>query len=276
MTNYRENNISSDDSVLHYYQTGCGREALLVFHGFGQDHRAFEKLAEKLNDRYTLYVFDLFFHGKSTWSKNESPLQKDDWNNAIKLFTEYERIDRFSLLGFSMGAKFALAIAESLPDKINQIVLIAPEGIKINFWYALATNFSVSRKLFKSMILHPKRFTFLARALRSLRLMDKGLIRFAERQMNTLEKRNKVYYSWVVFRDLKFEPQDLVRILNQYNIRVTFIVGSRDKVITTKSIKRFLQRLKNYSIKVLDTDHNGLIRQSADVIGNADLMEKNA
>lgn len=275
MTNYRENNISSDGSVLYYYQAGCGREALLAFHGFGQDHRAFEKLAEKLNERYTLYVFDLFFHGKSTWSKNESSLQKNEWNNAIKLFTEYENIDRFSLLGFSMGAKFALAIAEYLPDKINQVILLAPEGIKINFWYALATNSSPFRLLFKSMILHPKRFTFLARMLRRLRLMDEGLIRFAERQMNTPEKRSKVYYSWVVFRDLNFELQDLVRILNQYNIRVTFIFGSQDKVITTKSIKRFLQRLKNYSIKVLDTDHNRLIRQSVDVITNADLMEKN-
>ncbi|MFM8740043.1 MAG: alpha/beta fold hydrolase, partial [Cytophagales bacterium] len=184
------------ESELHYWHEGNGARVLLLFHGFGQHHRAFESWVEALGYQYTLYSFDLFFHGQSHWHSREA-LEKTDWQEIMTLFFKQESITDFELVGFSMGGKFALATLELFPTKVKKITLLAPDGIKTSFWYSLATYPIATRHLFKGMILHPNRMRILTRFLRALRLVDKGLLRFAENQMNTEEKRRRVYYSWV-------------------------------------------------------------------------------
>jgi pimeloyl-ACP methyl ester carboxylesterase len=254
--------IHHHNSSLHYAKTGNGDQHLLVFHGFGQDIRVFDFFTQSLARHYTFYVFDLYFHGQSTWNNRESTLEKAQWKEIIRLFLAENRIDRFQVAGFSLGGKFVLATLEAFPEKIDKIFLIAPDGIKTSFWYSLATYPVALRKLFRSMILHPQRFLVLARFLNKAGLLDKGLIRFAEYQMNTTEKRNRVYYSWVVFRHLTFNITHIAQIVNTHKIALSLIVGRYDKVITPRNMTRLTRRLKDYRLEILESGHTGLINQS--------------
>ncbi|MFZ6010488.1 MAG: alpha/beta fold hydrolase [Bacteroidota bacterium] len=239
---------------------------MLVFHGFGQDYEAFNWFSKSLAEKYTLYIFDLYFHGKSVWAHNEQPLEKHDWKETVVSFLKCHNIDEFSLAGFSLGGKFALATLEAFPEKVMEIYLIAPDGIKTSFWHHLATYPLAFRSLFKSMILHHNRFLWLARALNKLSLVDKGLIRFSEHQMSTEEKRRRVYYSWVVFRHLKFSVQALAKVINHHHIDVTVIVGKYDKVILPKNMDSFQKRLHRSQLLILETGHNGLIDKAVEFI----------
>src|SRR6185369_8313514 len=98
--------------------------------------------------------------------------------------------------GFSVGAKFVLATVELFPERINKIVLLAPDGIKNNFWYSLATGTSLMRSLFRSLILKPKRLQTLIKLLKFFHFENKNLLRFAEFQLGTEERRQRVYNSW--------------------------------------------------------------------------------
>lgn len=253
------------NSSLTYQKTGHGEKVLLLFHGFGQHHKIFETLTEAVSPYYTLYAFDLFFHGHSKWM-DETPLEKETWREIILLFLEANKIERFNVLGFSLGGKFTLATLELFPERIEQIFLLAPDGIKTNFWYSLATYPLLLRRFFKSMIMKPGRLHAITSLLHTLRLVDNGLLRFAESQMDTMEKRERVYYSWVVFRHLKFKMKTIARLIQSHSIQITLVVGKHDKIITTENMQHLLRHLKDYRLEILDTGHNGVIAGSIPVL----------
>ena len=242
---------------------GTGERNLFVFHGFGQDHQAFQSISESLSEYYTLFVFDLYFHGKSEWGYDEKPLEKEEWKETINILLSEYNIKSFSLAGFSMGGKFVLATAEAFPELTESIFLLAPDGIKTSFWYSLATYPILFRKFFKTLINHPEPLAIIIKLLKRANLMDKGLLRFVEYQMNTPDKRERVYYSWVVFRNLTVDLKIIARLVNHHSIPLTLIVGKYDKVITAKNMNRLLKRIKSYRLELVDTGHNGLIRESA-------------
>jgi pimeloyl-ACP methyl ester carboxylesterase len=254
--------ISHNGSRLHYIKAGTGKQTLLFFHGFGQDHTVYLPLVQTLAKNYSLYIFDLFFHGQSTWAHNERTLEKAEWKTILGLFLQTHSIDSFSLVGYSMGGKFALATVESFPDLIQKVFLIAPDGVKTSFWYSMATYPFFLRKFFKSMITNYQRFEKLAMTLAKLKLADNGLIRFADYQMGTEEKRKRVYYSWVVFRHITFDIKRIASILNTNKIPMVIIVGQYDNVIRPENMKRFLSIVNDAKLEIVDSGHSGLIYKS--------------
>jgi pimeloyl-ACP methyl ester carboxylesterase len=257
-----------EESSLHYVIEGHGSKNLIVFHGFGQTRNAFDSFAKSLSMEFTIYIFDLYFHGESEWGQGEQPLEKSLWKKTMERFLELHQVDKFSLCGFSLGGKFALATLEAFAEKVESVILIAPDGIKTSFWYSLATYPLLFRSLFKSMVLHPTRFTALSRTLYKFGLMDKGLIRFAEYQMDTEEKRRRVYNSWVVFRHLTFDLKKIAELINVNAITLIMITGKYDKVIRSENMNTLLDHVKKFHHEILETGHNGLINGAAAFLKN--------
>lgn len=162
-----------------------------------------------------------------------------------------------------MGGKFALAALESFSTHINRMILLAPDGIKTSFWYNLATYPIAIRSLFKSMILHPNRLYKIIKALRALKVIDNGLLRFAELQMDTEEKRRRVYYSWVYFRHLQFDLALIAKLIDTHKIDFVLYTGKYDKVVPPENMNRLLKHLPSkYSNTILEAGHNDLIEKS--------------
>ena len=256
---YDEASISLPGQTLFYYKAGSGKLPLLVFHGFGQTHKAFNVWISHLEQKYTLILVDLYFHGKSTWTDVDCTLEKDVWKDAVGMIMDQENITAFSLAGYSMGGKFALATLEAFPDSVKELFLIAPDGITRNFWYSMATGSAPLRKLFKSMIGHELRFSHLIRVARLLRLADKKVLRFAENQMDTANKRARVYNTWVIFRLLQFDVHEITAMLNRLGIPATVITGRYDRIVPPHTIREPLNRLKNMNFQVVESGHNDLI-----------------
>lgn len=235
--------------VLNYIKTGD--KHLLLFHGYGQNASVFNE--------FHGYSFDLFFHGKSIWHNGEEPLEKAEWKQLISEFLDNNNIKTFGVLGFSMGAKFALATLEAFPDRVNEVILLAPDGIKTSFWYSLATYPIALRKFFKGMVSNHARFLRIATVAKKLGLIDKGVLRFVETQMDSEEKRKRVYYSWVVFRHLEFDVQKIADLINKNKIVLRLFVGRHDKIITAKNMTRLTSKVPDSKLEVLEAGHNNLI-----------------
>ena len=258
----QESFIYHHKNLLHYVKAGNGKQSLLVFHGFGQDHTLYVPLLRSLSDKYTLYIVDLFFHGKSEWHEGEQPLKKSAWKNILQVLIEEQKLDSFSILAYSLGGKFALATIEEFPTQVKRVFLLAPDGIKTSFWYSLATYPPILRRFFKSMIFRHERFLTIARQLGKYKLADAGLIRFADYQMNTEAKRKRVYYSWVVFRHLTFDLKKVASVINDNRIALTLVAGKYDKVIRPENMNRFLKHVHRYRFEILESGHTGLIGES--------------
>jgi pimeloyl-ACP methyl ester carboxylesterase len=258
---------------LHYSRTGSGNKVLLAFHGYGQTNVHYRHIAAHLSASYTTYAFDLLFHGKSTWHLKDNPLTKSFLAELMAAFLEEKQIERFSLMGFSMGGKMVLSLLEQLPQRVEELTLIAPDGVKTSFWYSLATYPGWTKKHFRKVVISPTYFQKLANTFRRLRLVDKGIVRFAHNQMDTRQKRMRVYYSWMVFRELKFDLAHIASLINHYQIPTSMFLGTYDRIITRKNMQVLLNKLHKHHLIVLESGHNQLLEEVANYFARYGTVE---
>lgn len=255
--------IRFEGHTMHYYRYGRGSRILLAFHGFGQTGQSLRPLAEVMADRYTTYCIDIFYHGKSHWGSSEKKLTKAYWEKLLNHFTRQHRIDSFSLLAFSMGGKFAFSALEAMSHRIEQLFLLAPDGIQSRKWYNLATHPVIFQRYFKSMITKPHRFYRIINIVNKTGILEKGIIKLAYNQMNSTKKRRRVYYTWVIFKKLVFDISRIARIINTRRIAVHLFIGRHDKIITVAGMNRLLSALDNPDLHVLECSHYNLINHTA-------------
>ena len=248
---------------LHYRKFGHGERILLAFHGFGQDHSYYQIMAELLGQKFTVFSFDLFYHGRSFWHHNETPLTKNFWKELMGQFLTDQKIEHFSLAGFSMGGKFVLGTLEAFPHSVEEVLFIAPDGIKTSMWYSLATYPGALQNLFRSFIVRPQGFVRLVEWMHRLKVVDKGILKFARTQMRTTKQRRRVFYSWTVFKPLQFDMKHIAGLINQHHIGVKMYLGKHDKIMTEQNMRKLLDRLEDYELHILDKGHNSLIRDTA-------------
>ncbi|WP_128545388.1 alpha/beta hydrolase [Larkinella soli] len=252
--------------MLSVHQLSTGPVALLAFHGIGQDHRCFEPLARAVEGRYALFAFDLFFHGEPPVQFMGEVLTKTAWRQYIQNFLDQYRIERFAVIGFSMGGRFALATAQLFPKQTAELILLAPDGITVSPWYRLATGSTFGRMLFRFFLRHLPTFHVAGEFLQNLRLVDKSVLRFAESTLASPIQRERVYRSWIGFRKLFFKPERLGKTLTLHPIRVRFFLGYYDRVLPADYILPLTHRLYAYELTVLKTGHNRLIEKVAEVL----------
>ncbi|KAA9332128.1 alpha/beta hydrolase [Hymenobacter busanensis] len=251
--------VEAGRTKLYYEVYGHGPRVVLAFHGYGQGAGHWRSLAVLVGEQVTLYAFDLFYHGRSTLAKADAPLRKPRLIELLSQFLREQNIDTFGLLAFSMGAKFALTVAEHLPERVQQLWLIAPDGIRTQFWYSLATYPPWMRGVLGQAVLRPQRLLRFIDRLAERRIVDHGLVRFAQWQLDSREKRLRVYRSWTGFRHLVFDVRRLAATLNRRPTPVTFFLGRHDKVIPHAGLQTFIVSLRAAHTVLLDTGHAGLI-----------------
>ena len=251
--------ITDGRTRLHYVVYGRGPRVLLAFHGYGQGHGHWRGIVAALGEaRVSVYAFDLFYHGQSRLAKADAPLTKNRLGELLRAFLAAENIDTFGLLAFSLGAKFALTAVEQFPERVERLWLIAPDGLLRQRWYQLATS-GPGRGLFRRMVRRPRPVLRLLAGLRERRLVDAALVRFVEWQLDSREKRLRVYRSWMAFRRLTFSPRHLARLLNQRPTPVTFFLGRHDPMIPPAGLRGFIASLTNARTVLLDAGHAGLL-----------------
>lgn len=256
--------VNHQQARLHYTRTGTGTRVMLAFHGFGQSRTHFRPLAAQWSGEFTVYSFDLFYHGQSFWGDRHKPLTKQAWKELLSGFLAQHNISRFALAGFSLGGKFVLATLESFPDRVTELVFMAPDGIKTNFWYSLATYPTWTQRIFRSTVTRPILFQKTALWMRRLRIVDKGVLRFAQSQMDTREKRHRVYFSWMVFRELFFDMNHIAALINANRIPVRLFLGRHDKIITARNMQRLLGKVPGSELIVLESGHSRLLESVAE------------
>ncbi|KYG73190.1 alpha/beta fold hydrolase [Roseivirga echinicomitans] len=263
MLNETHRNITINHCSLNYTIWNGGENVMLCFHGFGLDHSSFKIVWESLKETHTIYSFDLPYHGTSEFPRNEQTLLRKDWLEFMEKFLADEHINRFEVMGYSMGGKYAMITAELFPDKIKHLHLIAPDGITTHFSYRFSTYPFLFRKLFKTQIESPWFFKALVKTLRTLKTMNNYSLRFAESQMDTEFKRSQVYHSWVNLRHFLPNLNSLAAQINEHHTPTTFYIGKHDKVIGTKTIEPLHKLLPNSELVMLESGHSNLLTSIA-------------
>ena len=214
-------------------------------------------------NQFTVFAMDLFSHGNSQYVSREL-LTKTDWQRLIGAFLQSQDIQRFSLVGFSLGGRFALATVEAFADRLDQLILIAPDGITRNGWYSLATNSGVGRRLFRYLLRHLPMLTAIGHTMTRLGLLNRTVMRFAEISLGTVEQRDLVYRSWTQFRLIHPDLNAIGSLLTTYPVQVRFFTGAFDRLVPGTYILPLTKRLRQYELTIFKTGHNHLIELAAE------------
>lgn len=249
---------------LCYRVMGHGPQTLLAFHGYGQDHRVFREMAQPLGDRYTLYCFDLFYHGQSSWPSLDGPITTAEWSRLIERFLAAQEITRFSLMGYSMGGRFALSLVEALAERIDRVILLAPDGIRSSRWYQLSSTTRLGNYLLRRTIVRPGFLFCLIRLSRQSGIGRKNVLRFVEEQMRTRRQRYQVYCRWTGLRRIQPHRRRVIRACNRWAIPVETYLGQYDRIVKAKAVAKFHKKLANNQLHFLPCGHNALIRAVAE------------
>ncbi len=246
---------------LPYKKIGHGTEILLAFHGIGQDFSAFKDFAITFRERYTTLLFDLPFHGENQHYTLGSWIKHEQLAQCLENVFLREGIDRFSVIGFSMGGRFALSAANSFAHRLIQLILIAPDGVEEHPLFTFATRWKFSRFLFKKVILHPNLMNKGSNLLVSLKVLNPSVQRFSLIMLDTPAKKRQILASWIAFRALKREKV-LIEKLNQYAIKTSIFIGRFDKLLPLTKVKSFHQQLSHSRLILLDSGHTRMIEHT--------------
>lgn len=215
--------ILKDKTRIYYKEYGSG-EDLFLLHGNDGDMTYFEYQIGYLSKYFHLILIDFRDHGFSTNTKGR--LDFDLLANDLNEVFDQMGIKKVNLLGFSDGANLCLIFNKLFPDKINKMILNAPNA------------------RFKGI-------TFPAKVIMVLENILWSILPFF--------KRNKRVAN-LLLTDLKIDIKDLRNIDKDTLI----LVGSRD-LIRISHIKKIARNIKNSRLVIIKNQGHRLARTSPEI-----------
>ena len=100
---------------------------LVLLHGFGGDHTAWDAVKAQLPETVRVIAVDLPGHGGSLQSDGRGGAGR--MAKAILAGLDGAGVERFHLAGHSMGGAVAALIAMRAPDRVMSLTLVAPGGM---------------------------------------------------------------------------------------------------------------------------------------------------
>jgi pimeloyl-ACP methyl ester carboxylesterase len=246
--------------TAHFHEYGEGQQPMLAFHGYGMTGRQFHVLKNSVLKKYHVYGFDHFFHGESrlhNWTEAEilAGMPRAMVREYVEeWFKQYGR-QRISVMGYSIGANLALILVEEFPDLIDEVILMAPDGLSVYKGFDILRNKWHGKYLFKRVAKSKWLAPTLLKGLRRVRFIDDSLYQIAYSEMDTEQKRLDVYYTLNFIKLLTPDVVKVAHVINEHNIPCTLIFGKHDELFPMKAAMPFIRLLKNPQIHEVNLGH---------------------
>lgn len=243
---------------LAYYTAGDPSAPPLLFvHGWCSYHGVWRGAIEALCDRYFCVALDLLGFGDS-----DKPQDADYGIHAqgrrVLALADALGLERFALVGHSMGGQIALCIAATMaPARVARLVLVdgvVSGRIRVYLKYVGVPALRVVRRL-------PRLYMLVKRARHSRLLARRILFRPLFYDMNAMP-----YESWQIDRDVPFLPgvlnpsyqavlsiinYDLTPHLSQVRAPLLVIFGDHDGMVPLEEGRRLAQAVSDSHLIVI-------------------------
>lgn len=259
--------ITYQSSRITYSYGGSGEKLLLCLHGYGESEKSFHFLEKHLPPGYRLLAIDLPFHGGTEW-KEGLHFSTDDLLAIVNSICRQHRYNgRLSIAGFSMGGRAALALLEKIPAQTDKVILMAPDGLKVNFWYRLATRTMIGNRLFRFTIRHPQWFMGLLKAGNAVGLINQSIYKFTRYYIHDKQVREELYNRWTSMRAVSPELPIIKKAVTQYGIPIRLLYGRYDRIIRHERGEKFRHGIESFcTLRIIPTGHQVLQEKNAAVI----------
>ena len=232
--------LVSGSVVYSFLTAGRGPNILLCLHGFGEEARSFSFLEQEAGDAFTLIAPDLPWHGETKWNGSlEFPLSK--FLALVEALVPPAKHPRFHLLCYSMGGRAGLCLLQHIPHRIASAVLLAPDGLRMNPWYWLATQTQPGNRLFRYTMQQPHWFIRIVNTFRRLQLINASIAKYVHHYLDNPTARIDLYHIWTTLRQLQPRLQTVKQQLHQFELTVHLVFGTYDRIIPPQNGQRLQQ-----------------------------------
>ncbi|MGB3778340.1 MAG: alpha/beta hydrolase [Tunicatimonas sp.] len=242
--------------MLHFIKIGTGPRVMIGFHGLGRDATMFQRY-QNMFPEFTIYSVSLFYHG-SNWKDQRAGLDDKQWKAMFGYFLLSEGVQNFSMLGFSLGGKVALYTFQLFSDRVDEIHLIAPYGIKANVVEFITQRLPFVYRRLERYVHHPAALLSLLEIFRRYKLLNTTLVNITINQMSSQEARARVFYTMRLYGTLRLDLRSIRKKLEASKVPVVFYLGLYDKILTIKALNRYLSALIDASLHVMPSGHSRL------------------
>ena len=240
--------ISYKHSVVNYYVWGNGEKLLFCLHGYGETAMSFQLLEGALEETYTMIGVDLPFHGDTQWNEGLdcSPEDLTAIINSICIQLNKTADEKLTLLGYSMGGRLCLAMLQEIPQRIERLVLLAPDGLYKNKWYWFATQTSIGKRVFYNAVKNPGWLFAVMKTGETMGLLGKSISRITHYYLDQEHERLLLYKRWMTFRKLRPVIAILKKLIAANHIPVSLLFGAYDQLILSKRGRNLRNGLETF------------------------------
>lgn len=114
--------VTVDGARMHYVEAGQG-EAVLLLHGYPQDHRTWRHQIAALSTRYRVVAPDLLGFGKSARRLDVLPTYEAE-SERIGRFAEVLGLSRFNLMCHDYGGYLGLGYTIRHPERVLRLAIL--------------------------------------------------------------------------------------------------------------------------------------------------------
>lgn len=128
--------VKANDIELYFEESGNG-DPIIFVHGWMEDYSMWSSQIEYFSREYMVVAYDQRGHGRS--DKPEKGYSIQTLSDDLFSFSQNLNIERFILIGHSMGGMAAMVFALAHPDKISKLILIGTDAkstlsLRIMLW----------------------------------------------------------------------------------------------------------------------------------------------
>lgn len=234
--------------MLNFEKKGNGKETLVLLHGFMENLSIWSDMETHLSKDFTLFKIDLPGHGKSDILAEVHTMEL--MADEVKKVVNHENLEKFHLLGHSMGGYTSLAFAEKFPENLKSLTLF--------FSTYFADDEEKKEQRIKSYRIIKDAFPHYARAgvpnlfNQNERDVLEGKIEIAlETALSTNNLGALACVKGMVART------DKKHILENLEAKILVIAGKHDNAVKTDKTINNLPDRTNIKSYVVDCGHNG-------------------
>ncbi len=244
--------VSYRQSVISYRLSGGGPRLAVCFHGYGEKAESFDFLSQHAGNEYRFLAIDLPFHGQTDWREGLN-MQPAELVAILHLIFDQISVAfcepgfRFTLVGYSLGGRVCLSLYQLGPEKIEKLILLAPDGLKVNFWYWLSTQTKAGNRFFAFTMKKPHWFFGLIKGMHKTGLVNTSIFKFVKYYIGDPEVRQQLYSRWTTLRWLKPDLPAIKKQIGTYHTPIRLIYGIHDRIILSSVGKKFIRGIEAQS-----------------------------
>lgn len=215
-----------------------------------------------------MIAIDFPFHGKTSWNEGMN-FTTENLLEIIQMILAQHAIkkEKMHLVGFSMGGRAVLSLLQCVPEKIEKLLLLAPDGLKINFWYWLATQNKAGNRLFKHVMQKPALMLGVLKTANRLHLVNQSIYKFISVYIYDKQVRDDLYKRWTTMRSFRPGLENIKSILKEHKIPVRMLYGKHDRIIRFELAEKFRKGIETYcELNIIPAGHQLLNADNTEII----------